>query len=88
MTGEAGNWTWIGGGDAPYNFTSQVQGGGPDRVFSTRERPWALLGGQHGDEFLALVNGVSGGFGKPGEYIKYIHGRDWTYTNIQPVLHT
>jgi len=86
-TGDAGNWTWIGGGDAPYNFTSAVQGGGAARVFSTRERPWALLGGVHGDDFVALVNGVSGGYGQPGEFIKFVEGRDWTYTNIQPVAH-
>lgn len=74
-TGEAGNWTWIGGGHAPYNFTSAVVGGGAERSFSTRERPWGLLGGLHGDEWLALVNGVSGGVGRPGEFIKYIAGR-------------
>eukprot|EP01049_Picozoa_sp_SAG25_P004944 SAG25_NODE_324_length_9786_cov_33.460308_3_plen_162_part_00 len=74
-TGEAGNWTWIGGGHAPYNFTSAVVGGGAERSFSTRERPWGLLGGPHGDEWLALVNGVSGGVGRPGEFIKYIAGR-------------
>ena len=57
------------------------------RQFNTRERPWALLGGIHGD-FVALVNGVSGGLDKPGQYIKFIDGRDWTYTNIQPVAHS
>lgn len=62
----------------------QVQDGS-ERVFSTRERPWALLGGTHGDNFEVLVNGVSGGPGKPGEYVKFVDGRDWTYTNIQPV---
>lgn len=88
-TGDEGNWTWIGGGDAPYNFTVEVeeQYGRGMREFSTRERPWGLLGGTHGDDFVALVNGVSGGFGQPGTYIKFIGGRDWTYTNIQPVAH-
>ena len=96
-TGEEGNWTWIGGDDAPYNFTAEVQGssgGGsssasaePPREFSTRERPWGLLGGAHGDDFVALVNGVSGGLGQPGDYIKFVDGKDWTYTNIQPVAH-
>ena len=86
-TGEAGNWTWIGGDDAPYNFTSEVQGGAPSRAFSTRERPWLLSAGPHGDDFVALINGVSGGVGQPGEYIKFVTGKDWTYTNIQPVAH-
>ena len=93
-TGAEGNWTWIGGGDAPYNFTSEAAQAQADegaaattRAFSTRERPWALLGGAHGDDFIALVNGVSGGYGQPGDYIKYIDGKDWTYTNIQPVAH-
>ena len=79
------------GGDAPYNFTSRAQGANgsllPERVFSTREWPWALLGGEHGDDFVALVNGVSGGLGSAGEYIKFVDGKDWTYTNIQPVAH-
>ena len=34
-----------------------------------------------------LVNGVSGGLGSAGEYIKFVDGKDWTYTNIQPVAH-
>jgi hypothetical protein len=86
-TGAEGNWTWIGGGDAPYYFTAEVEGQEGVREFSTRERPWALLGGTHGDDFVALVNGVSGGLGAPGQYIKFVDGRDWTYTNIQPVAH-
>ena len=59
----------------PIISRSAVAGGGAERSFSTRERPWRLLGGQHGDEWVALVNGVSGGLGPPGGFIKYIHGQ-------------
>ena len=58
-TGEAGSWTWLGGDEAPYNFTAEDSSGGT-RLFSTRERPWGLLGGVHGDEWQVLINGVSG----------------------------
>jgi len=81
-TGNAGSWMWIGGGDAPYNFTSVESDGVTVRNFSTRERPWALLGGQHGDDILALINGVSPSM---PDYAKFVAGKDWTYTNIQPV---
>lgn len=82
-TGEAGDWTWIGGPDAPYNFTSVEADGVTLRNFSTRERPWALLGGgQYGDEFVALINGVSPSM---PAYNKFTAGQDWTYTNVQPV---
>jgi hypothetical protein len=30
------------------------------------------------------VNGVSG---EAPDYVKYVPGRDWTYTSIQPVAH-
>ena len=83
-SGEAGNWTWIGGGDAPYNFTAMEADGVTRRNFSTRERPWGLMGGPHGDDFIALINGVSPSMPR---YDKFTAGRDWTYTNIQPVAH-
>ena len=81
-TGDEGNWTWIGGGDAPYNFTSVEADGVTVRNFSTRERPWALLGGSSRDDFVALVNGVSPSM---PNYNKFTAGVDWTYTNIQLV---
>lgn len=80
-TGEAATWTWVGGGDAPYNWSSPTQAGGT-RTFSTKERPWGLLGG-HGrpvDEFQLLLNGVS-----PLGYDHGVAGRDWTYTLLNPV---
>ena len=59
-TGEAATWTWVGGRDAPYDWTSPLQAGGT-RTFSSKERPWALLGGpgRPVDEFRLLINGVS-----------------------------
>eukprot|EP00041_Stephanoeca_diplocostata_P015204 m.288564 g.288564 ORF g.288564 m.288564 type:complete len:87 (-) comp19963_c0_seq3:906-1166(-) len=72
--------TWVGGDDAPYNFTVPVEGGGT-RAFSTRERPWGLMGGDHGDQVLALINGVSPQFPQ----LKFVDGIDWCYTNIQAV---
>ena len=66
--------------DAPYGFTS-VDAAGATRSFSTRERPWALMGGAHGDAMVALVNGVSPAFPQ----LKFVAGRDWCYTNIQRV---
>ena len=68
-----------GGDEAPYNFTAEDSSGGT-RLFSTRERPWGLLGGVHGDEWQVLINGVSPA---APEYVKFLAGRDWTYTNIQ-----
>jgi hypothetical protein len=86
-TGEADDWTYIGGPDAPYNFSS-VTSAGTLREFSTRERPWGLL---HNGEWLALINGVSEAtplvHGVDPLHLKYLPGRDWTYTNIQPVRH-
>lgn len=79
-TGQADNWTWIGGEDAPYNFTEADAAGGTT-AFSTRERPWGLMGGTHGDQVLALINGVS----PPFPQLKFVAGRDWCYTNIQGV---
>jgi len=79
-TGAANNWTWVGGDDAPYNFTERNAAGGVTD-FSTRERPWGLLGGAHGDQILALINGVS----PPFPQLKFEPGRDWCYTNIQGV---
>ena len=79
-SGAAGSGTWIGGEDAPYDFTS-VTSAGTVRAFSTRERPWGLLGGSHGDQIVALVNGVSPA---APQFVKYMKGRDWCYTNIQP----
>eukprot|EP00041_Stephanoeca_diplocostata_P015206 m.288571 g.288571 ORF g.288571 m.288571 type:complete len:510 (-) comp19963_c0_seq4:906-2435(-) len=79
-TGASGSWTWVGGDDAPYNFTVPVEGGGT-RAFSTRERPWGLMGGDHGDQVLALINGVSPQFPQ----LKFVDGIDWCYTNIQAV---
>ena len=75
---EAGSWT-IGGDEAPYNFTAE-DSSGRTRLFSTRERPWGLLGGVHGDEWQVLINGVSPA---APEYVKFLAGRDWTYTNVQ-----
>jgi hypothetical protein len=69
------------GRDAPYNWSSPTHAGGT-RTFSTKERPWALLGG-HGrpiDEFRVLINGVS-----PIGYDHGVAGRDWTYTLMNPV---
>ena len=79
--GSAGTWTWVGGPDAPYGFTSHTRDGG-EYAFSTRERPWGLMGGEHGDQVLALVNGVSP---KAPEHVKYVKGKDWCFTNIQTV---
>ena len=45
----------IGGDEAPYNFTAE-ESSGRTRLFSTRERPWGLLGGVHGDEWQVLIN--------------------------------
>jgi len=68
------------GEDAPYSFReSSAAPGGGEVAFSTRERPWALLGGTHGDQIVALVNGVSPAF----PMVKFVAGVDWTYTNIQ-----
>ena len=78
-TGEPGTWTWIGGEDAPYNFTERTSEPSTTVSFSTRERPWALLGGPEGDEVVVLINGVSPAFPQ----LKFVSGRDWTYTNIQ-----
>jgi hypothetical protein len=71
----------VGGPEAPYNFTS-VAADGSVRAFSTRERPWGLLGGLQGDNFEVLVNGVSPSM---PEYNKFTKGQDWCYTNIQRV---
>jgi hypothetical protein len=81
-TGEAGLWTWVGGRDAPYNWSSSVVGVPGRRSFSTKERPWALMGGagRAVDEFRVLVNGVS-----PIGYNHGVDGMDWTYTLISPV---
>lgn len=81
-TGEAATWTWVGGEDAPYNWTSPTASPPGVRSFSTKERPWALLGGvgRAVDEFRVLVNGVS-----PIGYDHGVAGSDWTYTLISPV---
>jgi hypothetical protein len=71
----------VGGEQAAYNFTSSIQGGGV-RAFSTRERPWALMGGPEGDDIVALINGVSPAM---PTYNKFTAGQDWCYTNIQAV---
>ena len=47
---------------------------------STRERPWGLLGGVHGDEWQVLINAR---LARGPEYVKFLAGRDWTYTSIQ-----
>lgn len=71
----------MGGPQAPYNFTSSVVGNGV-RTFSTRERPWALMGGPTGDDIVALINGVSPSM---PTFDKFTPGRDWCFTNIQAV---
>jgi hypothetical protein len=71
----------VGGEQAAYNFTSSIQGGGV-RAFSTRERPWALMGGPEGDDIVALINGVSPAM---PTYNKFTAEQDWCYTNIQAV---
>ena len=72
---EAGSWT-IGGDEAPYNFTAE-DSSGRTRLFSTRERPWGLLGGVHGDEWQVLINARLPRARGP-EYVKFLAGRDWT----------
>ena len=80
-TGNAGDWTWVGGPEAPYNFTSRLETG-ELRNFSTRERPWGLLGGPGGTDIVALINGVSPSM---PTFNKFTAGVDWCYTNIQGV---
>ena len=82
-TGEPGTWQWVGGvGNAPYEFTS-IDSDGHLTNFSTRERPWGLLGGgAYGDDFVVFVNGVSPPM---PTYNKFTPGKDWAFTNIQTV---
>lgn len=88
------NFTWAGAMDAPYTFSGEVEQqasatqGKPatktdttatERIFSTRERPVLALDDK--GQPWALINGVSPAFPQ----LKFVEGRDWTYTFMQPV---